>query len=799
MMFSLVQSPRLAWLLSIAALWCAPPDLASQATGSITGRVQDDAGAAVYGASVMLLQQTPLQQDSVRAVRAAQTDALGAFRIVAVPAGEYRLRISRIGNETYEEPVEVTDGARKDVAVRLARSAIELEGVTVETSRSRERATFEEAAGATVREITREEMIRLPGIAETDPLRAVEVLPGVVSTSDFSSAFHVRGGSADQNLILLDGVPVISPFHLGGLFSVFNADMLRRAELQSGGFSAEHGGRVSSVLTIESDPGDGRFRVDAGFSLLATRVAVAGGLPSGVAHGLGLQEARWRASIRRSYLDVVLRPVFDFPYVLTDFQAVFEGWMPSGDRISMMAYSGSDAFNLGQLDPESFPLRLDWNWGNDALGARWTHARGDGGSAEVSLGFTRFGSSLGFPQFDDTRFTSAIDQTFVRGELTSRPRDGWRVQTGATLERLSFDNLAEAGGTVFGGGLGNGWLTGGHALAEWTRPDRWIVEAGVRLDSWMANAGGADVELAPRIAAKRFLNGGTVAVKGAVGRYTQFLHSLRDEEVPIGLDIWVLTGESAPAVTSDQVQGAVEAYLPRDWFVSVEAYRRSFDGVVTFNVAEDPGDESDDILAGKGTAHGIDFLVRKDGDAWGGWMAVSLLRARRTFQDVLAPPLVGGGQPVVEFSPIFDRHLDLDIVLRMPLPWSWEGGARWNLSSGSPYTRPRGTFAYFRPRFVDRGGRYEWNDDEGDYGKWAVALGDRNAERYPSYHRLDVSASRTFKKSWGSITPSFDVLNVYNHRNILFYYYEYQHEPPRRWGVSMFPFLPTFGVEVTFR
>jgi hypothetical protein len=118
------------------------------------------------------------------------------------------------------------------------RSAIALPGISVEAAASRQRERFEVIAGPTVREIDLDELRSLPGVAEADPVRAIEVLPGVVSTSDFSAAFHVRGGSQDQNLILLDGVPVFSPFHLGGLFSVFNADMIDRVELQSGGFPA---------------------------------------------------------------------------------------------------------------------------------------------------------------------------------------------------------------------------------------------------------------------------------------------------------------------------------------------------------------------------------------------------------------------------------------------------------------------------------------------------------------------------------------------------------------------------------
>ena len=176
------------------------------------------------------------------------------------------------------------------VNVTLVEQAIELGGVSAEGRRSRQRARFEDFAAATVQELGHAELKTIPGLAEADPMRTVDVLPGVTRVSDFAASFNVRGGSADQNLILLDGVGIFNPFHALGLFSVFNADMVSRAELHSGGFPAEYGGRTSSVLRIESDLGDGELGVDAGMSLLASRAAVKGALPDNAMHRPGARE-----------------------------------------------------------------------------------------------------------------------------------------------------------------------------------------------------------------------------------------------------------------------------------------------------------------------------------------------------------------------------------------------------------------------------------------------------------------------------------------------------------------------------
>jgi hypothetical protein len=706
--------------------------------------------------------------------------------------GGYTLRVFGIGYGEDTREITLQANETLNVEITVQRRAIELAGISVEAAASRERMRFEAVGGATVRELDAAELRAVPGVAEADPIRAVEVLPGVVSTSDFSASFHVRGGSQDQNLILLDGVPIFSPFHLGGLFSVFNVDMLDRVELQSGGFAAEHGGRVSSVLEIESDAGDGAFSVAAGVSLLASRIAVGGLAPRSVSSALGQSSIRYRVSARRSYFDVLAKPFLEFPYHLTDFQALVESWSPGGDRIAVTAYSGQDVLSLTRVDDPDFPLRIDWDWGNDLLGVRWTHPREGGGSLDIRANVSQYGTGLGFPDFADTEFSSQIRQGQLRADLDTRPTASLGVQVGTSVERLSYANRFATGGTVFGDGSGTGSLLGTYLQTRWTRPREWLVEAGLRVDGWSPDPGPWITEVSPRVAVKRFFGGGESAVKIAAGRYTQFLHSVRDEELPLGLDIWVLAGSRAPHITSNQLQLGVEGYRDLDWFWSVEAYVRSFDGVVTVNLSDDPNSDLDDLLVGHGLSYGTDFLVRKETGTLTGWVALSLLKAERTFPDPLAP-----GRPEVTYAPIFDRRVDLDVVLQYPI-WGWDAGVRWNFGSGIPYTRAEGSYAYFSPRFVG-GGRLEWDgggdDDEGGYG---VVLGERNAARYPIYHRLDLSFRRTSVKSWGTITPYLNLLNVYNQRNPLFFFYEYDAAPPVRTGVSMFPLLPTIGLEVTF-
>ncbi len=754
---------------------------ASAQTSRLTGRVRSSDSRAVEGALAELYPAS----DSTLAVYTL-SNQLGYFAFRDLGPGTYVLGVTLLGFAEYREQVSIEAGPTS-VEVVIHPQALELEGLTVEAVRSRARTRFEESAGITVQEIDAGDLKSIPALIESDPLRAVEVLPGVTTVSDFSGSYNVRGGSADQNLILLDEVPIFNPFHLGNIFSVFNADMVERVELQSGGFPAEYGGRVSSVLTITSDPGDGLFGVDAGVSLLATRVAVNGALPESAAEKLGFTATRWRASARRSYVDVLIKPWADFPYHLTDLQGVFEAWTRGGSRLRFVGYSGRDIVDLSEISDTPIPIR--WWWGNDAIGGSWTHPTGGGASLAVRASFSRFASDLAFPEVD-TEFQTGVEEATFRADIEQRPRWATSWKSGVSVKRVAYDNGLVGGGSTFLDQRGSGLEGAGYSQAHWNPNPGWLVEGGVRVDYWQPNAGPTEMTLSPRFAIRRFLREGNSAVRLAAGRYSQFIHSTRDEEFPFGLDTWILAGARAPRVVSDQVQLGAETFFGDDdqWFASLEGYFRDFDGVAALNAAEDPNDDTDELVVGNGDAYGLDLFVKRDRGNTTGWLSVSFLKTVRSFPDTR----VGvDPQPWITYPPVFDRRFEADLSLRRDLGW-WglETGIRANFGTGLPYTKPLGAFHLYRTQFVT--GALGVEDDN------AVVLGPRNGSRYPAQHRLDLSLRKTVRRSWGTITPYMSIINVYNRKNVLFYFFDYQSSPPTRQGVSMIPFLPTVGVEASF-
>ena len=539
----------LAGALALLLALCGTLEAQQPASAAIFGRVTDASQQPLGGVVVTLF-----SDGGARSTRLS--DAAGTYRFGELAPGGYRVSAVHLGFAPEERAVRLSAGSSVRLDLQLQVAAVEIEGVDVDARRDaqRERDRFEHEAGVTARVVGAEELKLLPGLAEADVLRAIEVLPGVISTSDFSSAFNVRGGSADQNLILLDGFPIFNPFHLGGLFSVFNSDALARAELFAGGFGAQYGGRVSSVLNVETRTDvPEQLEGAAGVSLLASRLMLRNALSEGASSLLGgAGRGSWMVSARRSYFDQLLAPVVDFPYHLTDLQAHASLPTGGGGTLRFAAYGGGDVLDLSNFDPpgsdedEQSILRLRWNWGNRMVGA---HLRQPIGSwlADARVAHSRFSERLSFPDFADTRFGSGISQTSARLDLTREWDARLRAVGGAEAARIAYDNFARAGGTSFQESADDGVQLAAWSGLQWRPTERWIVEPGLRLDRW---AGGSAVHftVSPRFALKRFFGAdGDAAVKLSLGRYTQFLHSLRNEEFPLSNDVWILADENVPA------------------------------------------------------------------------------------------------------------------------------------------------------------------------------------------------------------------------------------------------------------
>ena len=293
------------------------------------------------------------------------------------------------------------------------------------------------------------------------------------------------------------------------------------------------------MLLVESDLGDGELGVDAAVSLIASRATVKGGLPPRVTDRLGLASARWQLSGRRSYLDLLTRPFLKapVPYQLRSAQTGFEGWTKRGDRVRLTAYSGRDAINLRHAqilsdggdreDWDRIPER-QWRWGNDAVGASWTRPLPGGGAWDLHGHFSRFEADFEFSQDGDVGLGTSISQLSLGADLERHPTPRTRWKSGLAIHRMEYENRLDNGVPDYAllSGAGDGLGSAAYTQIHWSNGLRWLVEGGVRLDHWRPGGHRATTSISPRIAVKRFIRDGNLAVKAAVGRYTQFVHTV---------------------------------------------------------------------------------------------------------------------------------------------------------------------------------------------------------------------------------------------------------------------------------
>jgi hypothetical protein len=684
------------------------------------------------------------------------TDEEGRYRLSELPPGRYELVFSMVGYEPEQRRVELALDDELRISVQLTPAPVEVPEVVTSTRRQE----FKEEVKVSRYRMSAQEIGLAPGLLESDLMRALQALPGVVTPSDFSSALYVRGGSPDQNLIILDDAEVYNPFHLGGFFSTFPLETVDRAEFFAGGFPANYGNRLSSVLRIVSRTGDrDRFHGGLASSLLATTAHIESPLPYG----------SLLLSGRRTYYDQVL-PLFgvQFPYYFYDYQAIAQFRPSARSELKYSGFGSLDRFDMAE------EVRIYLDWLNRAHSLSYKHLFGDEGYLKLALARTDFEGK--FEMGDATEIRNEVSQWALRGEAI------WRVSS----HRLSVGGEAEStkyNYDVAAVGLANYKIEGpGRYQAVWVQDHWnphpfWIVEPGVRLEHHYAKYRlDADyLRVNPRLGIKYLLDAQT-GLKLALGRFNQFLGITRPEQGMMPIYFWIPVFDTFPPQAADHLILGVERLFSEESDLQLETYYKRYPSLLIFNQYLDPLDiPSTVFFTAQGQACGLDLLYRYEAKKLQGWVSYSLGFSRFERN--------GRGYPTS-----FDRRHSLNILAGYRLGRGWIGNLRFCFGSGLPYTGVVGRYRY-----------YYWDPITNDYRYcWAPVYGDYNSERYPPYHRLDVSITKDLQLSWGELDLSLQVINLYNNHNLFLYYYDYSTEPPQRRGVSMIPFLPSLELKLKF-
>ncbi|HSW30449.1 MAG TPA: TonB-dependent receptor [Longimicrobiales bacterium] len=749
----------------------------------------------------------------VGAGRRTLTDEFGRFSFVRVGPGPQTLRVEYIGHRSQE--VALPDGPLEALTILLVPEAIEIEGLTVQTSR----AIVEPARQISTVGISPRQLNALPSVGEPDVFRALQLMPGVSGTNDATSGLYIRGGTPDENLVLLDGMTVYHVDHFFGFFSAFNADAIKDIRLMKGGYPAKYGGRTSSVVEMVGKTGSNdSYNLSAGVNLLSARAVTE--VPLG---GKG----SWLLSLRRSYTDVIRTGLYDriFSAVGGQEESTLAGSGPGGgfrgrgnfasqtlvpdfyfydlnskltyaptqeDVVAVSLYSGKD--NLDQSSagqtlfaPDGRELvtsdRIDKsNWGNAGASGRWSRRWGSRFTSDVLAAYSRYYSEgnrsnaaggLGQGFLEDNRVEEArfrLDNQWqpARGHDISFGWETTHSEVGYAFQQLRGDSV---GGSLDLGS--DGLLTSLYAEDQWS-PAGWLdLTVGVR-NTWYDQTGGTYLE--PRLAADLQVSDRWF-LKAAWGRYHQFVKRVENENIQQGSrDFWVLAGDNLPlAYAEHRIAGIT--YEDDVVLLDAEAYDKVLDGVSQFSTRarSRPDQElTEFFLSGTGRARGIEFLAQKKRGRLTGWVSYTLSRVDYD--------LVGFNNDE-SFPASQDQRHELKVVGVYQLG-RWTFGSTWVFGSGKPYTVPEAQYT-----LTTLDGR-ELS---------LIHVGEKNGDRLPAYHRLDVSATRRFESRRLFYELDLSIFNLYGRSNIWYRQFDLSQSPMLVTDVTTLGFTPSIGLRVGLR
>jgi hypothetical protein len=701
------------------------------------------------------------------------TDSTGRFAFSQLPRGTVVVRARRVGFAAVERPVIIRDGATTDVELRLVPSTVTLAAVQT-TAPLTERERFEGAPATASITLDANVLGALPAVGEADVLRAAQLLPGVIARHDFTAGLNVRGGEQDQNLVLLDGITLYQPFHLGGVFGTFMEAAVGSLRLHTGAPPVEYGGRLSSVLEVTS-AGEARRGIhgEVQTSLLATTLSVGGANAKAT--------RSWQLSARRTYVDWIARSVADrdLPYAFRDVHGHASMALRGGGRLTLTAFHGRDRLREDFLQRDD-TLDLDaayaLDWGNDAAGLTWTQPLGARTSVVHRASVSRFVSTQ-----DEGRGTleSANDVREWRATALVRMERGahllglgWEATRHDVMFREQSPQLA----TIYEWRNQRPTALALFADDSWRVGSHLVLRPGVRLEQL---SGAGFTGISPRVAARWFHSDAT-ALTATVGRTAQWVHALREEDDALRFfDRWVVSDSVLPVSTATQGAVELEHWLSRRRFVRVEVFGKRYDALLERNPLDDRDMVGDEFRSITGTSSGVDVMLRQvETGPVSGWLTYTYSRNTRT-------------DGVSRWRPAQDRRHSANAVGTWRLANGTVLSARAGFGSGVPFTN---VDAQLVRRVADpRGSKWDRNVSTRDIQS---VTGARNAEQLPWFARLDLSVQRTFVKGRGTFTPVFGLINATNRKNVFAYRFDYRSSPATRESLSQLPIVPTLGVTV---
>ncbi|MCB0565667.1 MAG: TonB-dependent receptor [Phaeodactylibacter sp.] len=770
----------ITFLFLFLAVWCP-----AQQTVTVSGRVFDESsGETLIGATAL----NPSQGAG------SATNEYG-FYSIAVPARDsVRLVFSYVGFQSRTFELFLL----RDTAINVGLSTgVQLEEVVVKANSYQEQLNSTEMS---VEAITTREAKLIPVLlGESDILKTVQLKPGIPSGSEGTTGIFVRGGSNDQNLIVLDEAVVYNANHLFGFFSTFNTDAVKDLKIYKGGFPPQYGGRLSSVIDVKLKEGNNKkFAGSGGIGLIASRLTLEGPIQK--------EKSSFIVSGRRTYVDIFTRAVNrskedseDFnpipDYFFYDLNTKINYQLGEKDRLFLSGYFGRDVFGV---NGDFFDF--DFDWGNATGTARWNHVFSPRLFANTTFTYSDYQYNI---QTRATGFSfrvgSNIRDANLKTDFYFEPNNQHTIRFGAnaTYHQFTVGRLkagSDDGLVSFSAGQDfNGIEYGLYFSDDIDLTEKLAVNGGVRL-SGFGNDDTFYFGLEPRLAVRYSFNERWVA-KASYARMQQYLHLISSAGVALPTDVWYPSSARVKPQQSHQVAAGVSYILGGQFLLNLESYYKNMDNQLQFVdgaqlFAND--DLEEEFAVGEGEAYGVEFSIEKKQGKVTGWIGYTLALTRLKNFSTLDPNgrFAQESEGFGAFYPIYDRRHDLSVVLMYELSR--------RLTATATFVYGSGDLRWLSP------GRFSIQDIYGaNFEVVAPDYRERNNYRLPPYHRLDLGLVFRFFPKWGEHDLTLSVVNAYDRRNTFFIYLEPEFpqntggnaiEVPNRIAakqVSLFPVLPS--------
>lgn len=766
---------------------------------TVSGYIKDsETGEALIGARVY-----------VSALKTGAITNVYGFYSLTIPEGSHEILYSFVGFDPIKKGVILDENISLNINLSEGNT---LDAVTVTGEKKQHESTEIGTINLNMNKVKSLPVL----LGEVDIIKTAQLLPGIQSGSEGSSGIYVRGGGPDQNLILLDGVPIYNANHLFGFFSVFNADAINSVKIVKGGFPARYGGRISSVIDIRMNEGDmKKIHGEGSVGIISSKLMLNGPIFK--------DKTSFMVSARRTYIDLLAKPFIALAnkqfeedgfkttggYYFYDVNAKINHIINDKNRIYFSAYLGDDKFYVdGEYRYNDGSTTYNGTdkggltWGNKIMALRWNHQFGPKLFLNTTLNYSNYKFTTGFgskvweegkedqPNEDFSfEYLSGITDWGGRMDFFYYPNPDHKVNFGIGetyhtfnpgVNQFQFSSGGTSLDTTFGSNKTYAHEFYGFVEDDFKISNRLSANLGVHFSNLYVREKLYNA-LQPRAAFNYKLNEKS-SVKLSYSRTAQFLHLLSNTSIGLPTDLWVPATDSIPPQYGHQISTGYFRELPKGFRVSTEAYYKTMENLIEYKEGASFFNTDKDweqlVEVGKGWSYGAEFLLEKRTGKTTGWIGYTLSWTNRQFENLNDGKI---------YPYRYDRRHDISVAITHKFSDRVDVGLVWVYGTGNAVSLALQ--------------KYNGLND-GSFSTSVIEhIGEKNDYRMPAYHRLDVGVNVHKDHKWGKSTWSFGVYNAYNRRNPFYLDFGYIKNNPDKYvlkQISLFPIIPSVSYSFKF-